>query len=335
MKIGAFVPQGWRLDLVGIADGHAQYAAMRDVGVKLERLGYDGLWLYDHFHTVPDARPEATFECWTACAALAAATSTIRIGQMVGCNIYRPPALLAKIAANIDVISNGRLDFGLGAGWYEHETVAYGYHFSRAGLRLAQLDEAVQIIRGMWTEDRFQFEGHHYKVGVGSTRTYRGQEADCEGAINHPKPVQKPHPPIWIGGGGEQKTLRIVAKYADYANYGWDFETFKKKNHILDRHCEEIGRDPASVVRSVCLNVLIGDESYVDGIHRRNLATDGDLAGWKRDNVWGSSQRVLDEIARYRDEARVGYVILYFPDAAYGDSIDRFAAEVMPHLKNS
>src|SRR6476661_427685 len=173
------VPQGWRLDLVDIADPVGKYEMMTHAGQEAERLGYDSIWVYDHFHTVPHTELETTFECWTATAGLARDTQSIRIGQMVTCNNYRNPALLAKIASTVDVMSHGRLDFGIGAGWFQEEFEAYGYPFPDGPERLRMLDEALQVIRALWTEDYATVEGRYHQV---------------RGAINEPKGVQKPHP---------------------------------------------------------------------------------------------------------------------------------------------
>lgn len=332
MKFGAFVPQGWRLDLTHVEPGFPQYQAMRDVARRAEKAGYAGLWLYDHFHTVPDAVPEATFECWTSCAALAEATSTIRIGQMVGCNIYRHPAVLAKMATTIDVLSNGRLDFGLGAGWYEHETLAYGFDFERPALRIKKLDEAMHVIHGMWREDRFQFQGEHYRVGVGHGRTFRGVHGDVGGAINHPKPVQRPHPPVWIGGGGEQLTLRVVARHADWSNYGAPLDVILHKNPILDRHCEEIGRDPGTLRRSSSINVMFGDRATVKRRLMDTGRTEADVEGWLQTAFIGEAGPMVEELKRYAERGRIEYALVYFPDAVGGDSLERFSEEVMRHF---
>lgn len=332
MKFGAFTPQGWRLDLVGVEDGLPQYLKMREIALRIEELGYDSVWLYDHFHTVPEARLEATFEVWTATAALAEATSTVRLGQMCGCNIYRPPALLAKIAANIDVISGGRLDFGLGAGWYSHETVAYGYEFEKPSVRIGKLDEAIQIIRGMWTQDRFQFEGKYYNVGVGKANNYSGQEIELDGAVNHPKPVQKPTPPLWIAGGGEQLTLRTVARYADRSNFGGTVEQVMHKNEVLDRHCGEQGRDPGSIARTMNINVMFGDDAEVERLLKATGRSDKHVQGVKRMLFPREPQQLVDTLAEYREKARIDYVIVYFPDIVVGNSVQRFAEEVAPKL---
>lgn len=333
MKFGAFTPQGWRLDLLNLGNGFAQYQRMRDCALQIERLGYDSVWLYDHFHTVPEALQEATFEVWTATAALAEATSTIRLGQMCGCNIYRPPALLAKMTSVIDAISNGRLEFGLGAGWYQHECQAYGYPFEKPSIRIGQLDEAIQIIRGMWTEENFQFEGKYYTIGMGKVKNYRGEPVELEGAINQPKPVQSPHPPLWLAGGGEQLTLRTVARYADYSNFGGSLEQVQHKNRVLDEHCEKQNRDPKAITRSMNVNVMLASDEELDQLLKASGRSEKDAAAMRAMLFPREPQQLIDTLASYRDEARIDYVIIYFPDIGVGDSVSRFAEEVMPALR--
>ena len=225
VKFGVLVPQGWHLDLVDIPDPVEKYEHMTRFAQEAERLGFDSVWLYDHFHTVPTPELETTFECWISTAALARDTQNVRIGQLVTCNNYRQPSLLAKMASTVDVLSHGRLDFGIGAGWYEHEWRAYGYGFPDAPTRLKMLGEALPIIKAMWTEPYATYEGKFYQVN---------------GAINEPKGVQKPHPPIWIGGGGEKVTLKLVARYGDYSNFGGaNIEEFKRKAAILRQHIQQ------------------------------------------------------------------------------------------------
>ena len=152
---------------------------MHSVATSIEAAGYESLWVYDHFHTVPQPTQEPTYEAWTLMAALAATTSTVRLGQMCTCNSYRPPAYLAKVAASIDVISNGRLEMGIGAGWYEHEYIGYGYPFPKPSIRIGRLREAVEMMRSLWTEDEVHYAGEHYQLA---------------GAICSPKPVQEWNP---------------------------------------------------------------------------------------------------------------------------------------------
>src|SRR6186997_1687334 len=152
MIFGTFIPQGWKMELAGIADPQDKWAKAVEIAVLADELGYDSLWVYDHFHNVPAPAHEAVFKCWTTMAALAEATTTIRLGQMVSCTSYRPPTLTAKITACIDVISNGRLDWGVGAGWYQGEYAAYGYEFPEAKVRIGMLREAVEAVTALWTE---------------------------------------------------------------------------------------------------------------------------------------------------------------------------------------
>src|SRR5437868_8501054 len=234
MDFGGIVPQGWLMDLVGISVPAEAYETMTRVAQEADTLGYHSIWLYDHFHTVPPPRQAVTFECWTSAAALARDTKRVRIGQMVTCNSYRNPALLAKMASTVDVLSHGRLELGIGAGWYEHEYLAYGYPYPGTRERLQRLDEAVQIILAMWTQDEPVFEGKYYQI---------------RSAINQPKGAQKAHIPLLIGGGGEKVTLRLVAQYADACNIGGDIPTIKHKLDVLKQHCEQIGRDYNTIRR--------------------------------------------------------------------------------------
>src|SRR4051812_17562887 len=164
LTFGVFIPQGWKMELASIADPQAKWAKAVEVAQLAEELGYDSLWVYDHFHNVPVPAHETVFECWTTMAALSQRTSTIRLGQMVGCTPYRNPALLAKITADVDVLSGGRLDWGIGAGWYQHEFTGYGYEFPAAKVRIAMLRECVEIVRSMWTEQETSYDGTHYTL---------------------------------------------------------------------------------------------------------------------------------------------------------------------------
>src|SRR5215475_7412544 len=243
MRFGLFVPQGWRLDLAGIPAAD-QWTAMRDVAQAADAGPFESIWVYDHFHTVPVPTDEATHEAWSLMSAFAASTTRVRLGQMCTCMGYRNPAYLAKVAATVDVISGGRVEMGIGGGWYEHEWRAYGYGFPGAGDRLGMLDEGVQIMRQLWTTGKATLDGKHYQV---------------DGAISRPLPLQDGGIPLWIAGGGEQKTLRIAAKYAKYTNFDWTPETFKRKSDILAEHCKDVGTDFDAIVRSSNFNVVIGE----------------------------------------------------------------------------
>ncbi len=325
MHFGTFIPQGWRLDLAGI-ETTEHWNTMVAATRRAESLGFTSAWVYDHFHTVPVATQEVTYEAWTLMAALAGVTDTIRLGQMCTCNGYRHPSYLAKVAASIDVISNGRLEMGIGGGWYEHEYVAYGYPFPKPSVRLGELDEAIQVMRAMWTEDEASFSGKHYTV---------------QAAICQPKPIQKPMIPLWIAGGGEQLTLRTAARYADYTNFGGTLESFMHKSTVLERHCERIGRDFTTITRSTNLNVAIGtsDADVASSIERMRsrfgsvldnpaLAIDRLFGGLGA--AVGTPDQIIEKLKAY-EAAGMQYAIVYFPDAAYTtESIDLFASEVMP-----
>ena len=235
LKFGVSLPQGWTMDLVGINDPVEAYETMTRVAQTADETGFTSVWLVDHFHTIPRPSQEVTFESWTSTAALARDTKRVRIGQMVTCNGYRSPALLAKMASTVDVLSHGRLNFGIGAGWYEHEYRAYGYDYPDAPERLRYLREAVQVILAMWTQEEPVFEGKYYQV---------------RGAINQPKGVQKPHIPLLIGGGGEKVTLKLVAQYGDACNVSGDLDTIQHKFDVIEQHCETVGRDYESIHRT-------------------------------------------------------------------------------------
>jgi F420-dependent oxidoreductase-like protein len=314
MKIGLIVPQGWRMDLVGITDYVEAYETMTRVAQEAEALGFDSVWLYDHLHTVPVPTQEVTFECWMSTAALARDTKRVRIGQIVTCNSYRNPALLAKMASCVDVMSHGRLDFGIGAGWYEHEYRAYGYDFPDAPTRLRQLREAVQVILKMWTEDEAVFEGQYYQV---------------RGAINQPKGVQKPHIPLLIGGGGEQVTLKMVAQFADACNVGHlDNEGLEHKFAVLKKHCEEIGRDYNSLRRTVLFNCAIAgtDQAALakSDPFRRNIPS-GRIREQALVGTPDTIRRRLAEI----EQTGAQEIILYMPDTTQLEPLRLFARECM------
>src|SRR5436853_5867710 len=244
MKYSVEIPNGWKMNLAMIKDPIEAYEAMTNVAKAADEDGYESIWMVDHFHTVPTPSQEVTFETWMSLAALARDTRRVRVGQIVTCNSYRNPALLAKMATTLDVLSHGRLNFGIGAGWYEHEYRAYGYPFPDAPERLRQLREALQVIRTMWEQEEATFEGQYYQV---------------RGAINQPKGVQKPHIPLLIGGGGEKVTLKLVAQYGDACNISGDLETIKRKFAVLKDHCGTIGRDYESIHRTVARMCAIGE----------------------------------------------------------------------------
>jgi F420-dependent oxidoreductase-like protein len=313
MKYGVLVPQGWRMDLVGIADPVEAYEAMTSVAREAEALGFDSIWLYDHFHTVPIPTQEVTFECWTSTAALARDTKRVRIGQMVTCNSYRNPALLAKMASTVDALSHGRLVLGIGAGWYEHEYLAYGYPYPSAGERLQQLHEAVEVILAMWTQPEATFEGKYYHV---------------RGAINSPEGAQHPHIPLLIGGGGEKVTLRLVAQYADACNVGGEIPTIKHKFAVLKQHCDELGRDYNSILRTTLIDDCAIAPTEEEAVAKLSPEQRGNLEEMRKEALIGTPDMIRQRLAEY-EEAGVQEIIIRFVDAVKLDSLRLFAQECM------
>lgn len=311
MKYGVIVPQGWRLDLADIADPVEAYEAMTRVAQEAERLGYHSVWLYDHFHTFPRVTQEVTFECWTATAALARDTRRVRLGQIVTCNGYRNPALLAKMASTVDVLSHGRLTFGIGAGWYEHEYRAYGYEYPDAPTRLRYLREAVQIIKKMWTEDEAAVEGKYYQV---------------RGAINQPKGAQKPHIPLLIGGGGEKVTLKLVAQYADACNLGGDIENIKHKLSVLKQHCEALGRDYNSIWRTAIVDHCAIAETDEAAVAKLTPEQRANLEETRRTELVGTPAAIRQRLDEYA-EAGVQELLVRFVDATQLEALRLFARE--------
>ena len=316
MDYGIIVPQGWRLDLVGIPDPIEAYEAMTRVALEAESLGFHSIWLYDHFHTVPTPAQEVTFECWTSTAALARDTKRVRIGQMVTCNSYRNPALLAKMASTVDVLSHGRLVLGIGAGWYEHEYRAYGYTYPGTRERLQRLGEAVQVILAMWTQDEAIFEGTYYQVS---------------GAINQPKGAQKPHIPLLIGGEGEKVTLRLVAQYGDACNVGGDIANIKHKFAVLKQHCEELGRDYNSIRRTTLVDYCAIAETEEAALAKLTPAELRDLEELRQTQLIGTPAMIRQRLAEF-EEAGVQELIIRFVDATHLESIRLFARECMPEV---
>ncbi|HEX7472446.1 MAG TPA: LLM class F420-dependent oxidoreductase [Candidatus Limnocylindrales bacterium] len=321
VRFGLLVPQGWILDLIDIRDPVEQFETMSRVARTAERLGFDSVWLFDHFHTYHTPVLETTFECWTSTAALARDTSRIRLGQMVTCNGYRNPALLAKMASTVDVLSHGRLDFGIGAGWYEHEYLAYGYPYPPTPERLRMLREALEVITAMWTQPYASFEGEHYRVA---------------GAINEPKGVQVPHPPIWVGGSGEQVTLRLAAEFGDATNFGGhhdDMAWYRHKFDVVRAHCERAGRDPDELIRSANVETTLlsagDDAATLTARYRR----DQSLAEYRTHAVVGGAQEIIDTYGRLID-AGVDYIIVAdVPGLARLDVLERLGADVLPAFR--
>lgn len=239
MKIGTIVPQGW----VGEYDGWDPLEAWQrttHLAKEAERLGFESIWLFDHFHTVPRPTDEITFESFTSLAALAAVTRRVRLGHVVICTAFRNPALTAKMISTMDSISGGRMELGIGAGWKRDEWIGYGYGFPETKERLARLSDDLEVITRMLDGDR-----HRHA-------TYEGRYASVSDARNVPKPIQQPRVPIMVGGNGPNVTWRLAARHADELNLdGMSPSDVAAALPVIRGRCEEIGRDPATLAVSV------------------------------------------------------------------------------------
>ncbi len=311
---------GWRFGIQIEPQFGFTYDEVAQIAKEAERLGFYGLWASDHLFW--DARSEQRncLEAWTLLTALAPVTTRLRLGTLVTCNSYRPPSILAKIASSLDHLSKGRLEFGIGAGWKELEYRAYGIPFPSIGTRLAQLEEAVQVVRLLWTQDRASFPGTHYQL----------QEALCA-----PKPVQQP-PRIWIAGGGEKVMLRIVAQYADGWNIllGSSVETVQRKTDILRRHCDALKRDFSTLEKSLFLAVVLAEDEKE--LKRREAESARALGGrglWASRELGtaGTPERVAETLRGLR-ALGFQHFQMVFPYQQEQEMLQRFAELVVPQL---
>ena len=312
MKISLYLPTGLGHEFAGHSDPVAAFETIVELARTADESGYETVWAPDHFVTLPPA-PDYMFECWTTLAALARETRRVRIGQMVTGVSYRNPAVQAKMASTLDVLSNGRFTFGIGAGWYEAEYLSYGYDFPAAPERLARLKEAAQIIRSMWTEPTTTFEGRYYQV---------------RDAINEPKGVQAPHPPMLIAGSGEKVTLRTVAELGDACNIQTSPEEFERKDAILRRHCEEVGRPHEEILRtstSYCIIADSDEEATAQVPPWAPAVFPGDLASY---GLVGTLDTIRGRLAAYED-AGVQELLVSFHDCLDPEQVRRFAAEFL------
>ncbi len=307
MKIGAFIPQGWRMDLSGVTKEN-QWKTILDSASKIENLGYDSIWVYDHFHTVPTPTQDPTYECWSLMSALSQTTSRVRLGQMCTCNSYRNPSYLTKVASTIDVMSGGRLEYAIGAGWYDQEYEAYGYEYPSAGIRLKMLEESLIIYKRMTTQEKASFEGEYYQI---------------KDAINQPKPIQEPHPPLWVCGGGEKVTLKLLARYGDYGNWDVDVDGFISKSNILKQHCETENRNFDDIGKTLHTNVIIGDNQsdLNNKLEKISEATSIPKDIYLKKPLVGVRNEVFEKIDEFETHGCV-YLIAYIADIVWGDTLD-------------
>jgi F420-dependent oxidoreductase-like protein len=316
MIFGTFVPQGWKMELASIADPEEKWAVTVEVAELADELGYESIWVYDHFHNVPVPAHETMFECWTTLAALSQRTSRVRLGQMVSCALYRNPGMIAKITSNIDVISGGRLDWGIGAGWYQGEFSAYGYDYPSNADRIRMLRETVEIVKLMWSEPDAHYEGRHFTIAG----------AQCD-----PKPLQSPHPPIWIGGGGEQLTLRVVARHATHSNFGGKPEEWAHKRDVLRGHCEAIGRDPSEIKMTWSPELFVRETEAEVGTESRSFWGEP-FESWRDGNLVGTPEQICEKLAAYQ-ELGCGGVVPWVSDFPSTESLRIFAEKVIPEFR--
>lgn len=308
MKFSIFIPTGFVHELSGFANARAAYDRLVEIAKAADRTGYEAVLAPDHLTPLPSAQ-EIVFEAWSLITALAERTERVRLGLLVGSAGYRNPALAAKMASTVDVISNGRLIFGLGAGWHEPDYEQYGFEFGTLKDRSRRLEEAAQIVLGLWTQDEFTFDGQFYRT---------------KKAINHPKGVQTPHIPLMIAGSGEKVTLRRVARYADSSNFVEPPDVARAKYEVLKGHAEDVGRDYDSIHRTVLTLVNLADS---DAAAREALPAGaqllfpGNVADY---GLVGTPETVAQRIAAY-DEAGVQELVLLFADPTSVEDVLRFA----------
>lgn len=291
-----------------------------DVALK---NGFSTIWFSDHFMLDKDSIDRVLLDPWLVMAALSQRNSKVRVGSMVFCQSYRNPALTAKMAASLDVLSNGRLEFGIGAGWKEIEYKAYGYPFPSGKTRIKQLEDAIQIIRGIWTNERFTFKGDYYQV---------------EDVISHPKPFQKPMP-IWIGAQeGKELMLRATAKYGDGINIAWMTtpEDLDKRFQRLVQYCKEYKRNVTDIMKSVGLwtRAFETSEEMETAIIENAKARKVSVNEYRKrvsQALWGSTDHIASRLREFK-QIDVSHIVLMFPHKEEIEHIKTFGKSVLPKL---
>ncbi|HEX5891260.1 MAG TPA: LLM class F420-dependent oxidoreductase [Nitrososphaeraceae archaeon] len=296
--------------------------SLKNLVTRAESIGFDSFWVMDHFHQIPilGTPDQPMLEGWTTISVLAGITTRIKLGTLVTGVLYRYPSVLAKIAATLDVLSKGRLFLGIGASYFEGESSAYGItssgSFPSNQERLLRLEEAIQIIRKMWSEEpSASFNGTYYQIN----------NAYC-----NPKPIQKPSPSILVGGSGERKTLKIVAKYADACNLFGSIETIKRKLDVLKEHCKSVGRDYDSILKTKLDLVVIDDseemarkraQQFYKGIPEQQIR-DREFA------IYGTREDVSRQI-ELLEEAGIQYLIVHFEPSRELEALDIFSDNII------
>jgi F420-dependent oxidoreductase-like protein len=305
-KFGVFLPFYAFQDKI---QKNQTYEQLKTIVLESEHLGYDSVWLDDHlmYNNWP------ILESWTVLGALSALTQKIRLGTMVSCNQHRNPALLAKTAATLDILSNGRLEFGIGAGIQEAEHTAYGFNFPKLCIRAERLGEALEVITQLWTKEKATYQGKHYELN----------EAICE-----PKPIQKPRPPIIIGGSGEKNTLKVTAKYADRFDWGFlpSIELYKRKLEVLENLCRDVGRDFGGIERSCWPSgqILVAkDQESLNEKIIKFKPSNMTLEEFKKSTLAGTPEECREHFKMYVDLGAT-YFMLYFADLPSIDGLRLF-----------
>jgi F420-dependent oxidoreductase-like protein len=298
VKVGIIVPQGWTGEYNGW-DPRDAWERTLQVARRADELGFESIWLFDHFHTVPKPTDEITFEAYTTLSALAAVTERIRLGHIVTCASYRNPALVAKMISTMDVLSGGRMELGLGAGWKEDEWRAYGYGYPATRERLEALKDALEITSRMMAPGHATYEGKHFSV---------------RDAINVPKPIQQPRVPIMVGGNGQNVTWRLAAKYADELNLdGMPPSDVRDALPIIRDRCEEAGRDPQAFPVSV--HIWLKDASRNQPVEEL-LASYRELGVSRVMTLLPEVERSDEVLERFADQAQRAGAELQVPAAA-------------------
>jgi F420-dependent oxidoreductase-like protein len=290
--------------------------SLKKLATTAENNGFDSFWVMDHFHQIPmiGKVEEPMLESWTTLSVVAGLTTKIKLGTLVTGIMYRYPAVLAKVAATLDVLSKGRLFMGIGAAWNEDESHAYGIHFPPASERLSRLEEAIQIIHKMWTEEpSASFDGKYYQI----------RNAYC-----NPKPIQKPSPPILVGGGGERKTLKIVAKYADACNLFGSVETVKRKLNILKEHCKTIGRDYDSILKTKLAIIVVDDDKQTSEKKIEKIFKGMPEEQIREFAIYGTPEDVLGQIELF-EQVDIQYLIVDLDPTRELEALDVFANKII------
>lgn len=322
IQVGLTLPQGW-LDEFPDNNAYDQFLFSKSVALRAEQLGYDAGYVYDHF--IPyygDKRTLPFFEAYTLLSAITSITTKLRVGQVVTCNSYRSPSLLAKMSSTLDAISNGRLEFGIGAGWFEHEYNSYGYQFDSASTRIEQLDESLIIIKKMWQKEKASFKGKHYSI---------------KNAICSPKPIQEPHPPIMVGGAG-QKLIAVAAKHATRYNHPFGTpEILLSKIEMLKTQCKKTKRNFDEIENSVLLRVLVGKDKddlkqIVAQLKKKNESISEFIMRSKDSIALGTPNEVIEYLQKYVNIG-ISYFIVNFIGLSNSlEMLSLFSKKVRPRL---